>query len=367
MWAWEHLAAGRSWHYDHKKQHFDPVPYLRTGPGLALDGKLKVDLRKAEVRSDLFRTAAPSRPGGRGAGNLRLFQGVASTGPRTWPGHVFNKANNINGIDGNGTNTQTLKVPAILEIQKAYVRKVIDTVNDLDNVLYEVANEAYAGSAEWQYEIIRYIKGYEAGKPKQHLLGMTCRSDEPDNEVLFRSPADWVSPGTYKTYAHDPPAAGGRMVSLLDTDHIFGVGGDRKWIWKAFTRGHNPIYMDPLWGYIPDKELWKGQAERGQGARQAMGDTRRYAERINLAAMTPQEVLSPTKYCLADPGEEYLIYQPKKEEFAVKLPEGKYAVEWFDPESSKAVRADSVTGGDEQRFTPPFRGDAVLYLTRITQ
>lgn len=98
-----------------------------------------------------------------------------------------------------------------------------------------------------------------------------------------------------------------------------------------------------------------------------MGDTRRYAERINLAAMTPQEVLSPTKYCLADPGEEYLIYQPKKEEFAVKLPEGKYAVEWFDPESSKAVRADSVTGGDEQRFTPPFRGDAVLYLTRITQ
>ena len=27
-------------------------------------------------------------------------------------------------------------------LQEAYVRKVIDTVNDLDNVLYEITNEA---------------------------------------------------------------------------------------------------------------------------------------------------------------------------------------------------------------------------------
>jgi len=39
LWAWEHVAAERSWHYDHKEQRFEPMPYLRTGPGLALDGR----------------------------------------------------------------------------------------------------------------------------------------------------------------------------------------------------------------------------------------------------------------------------------------------------------------------------------------
>jgi hypothetical protein len=32
---------------------------------------------------------------------------------------------------------------------------------------------------------------------------------------------------------------------LLDTDHDFGVGGDQKWVWKAFLRGHNVLFMDP--------------------------------------------------------------------------------------------------------------------------
>jgi hypothetical protein len=44
--AWEHLAAERSWHYEHQKQRFDRVPYARTGPGLACDGKPKLDLRQ---------------------------------------------------------------------------------------------------------------------------------------------------------------------------------------------------------------------------------------------------------------------------------------------------------------------------------
>ena len=30
----------------------------------------------------------------------------------------------------------------VLDLQQAYVRQVIDTVNGLDNVLYEICNEA---------------------------------------------------------------------------------------------------------------------------------------------------------------------------------------------------------------------------------
>jgi hypothetical protein len=48
------------------------------------------------------------------------------------------------------------------------------------------------------------------------------------------------------------------------------------------------------------------------------------------------------------------------------LGDGRYTVEWFNPASGKTVRASSVTGGDK-RFTPPFRGNAVLYLKQTVE
>src|SRR4030095_2410155 len=61
-----------------------------------------------------------------------------------WPEHLFNPANNVQRIngdtngDGHGAEAYDLSVPAITALQEAYVRKVVDTVNDLDNVLYEI-------------------------------------------------------------------------------------------------------------------------------------------------------------------------------------------------------------------------------------
>jgi hypothetical protein len=44
--------------------------------------------------------------------------------------------------------------------RKGYVRKVIDTVNDLDNVLYEISNEDTGSPADsaWQYHMIAFVK-----------------------------------------------------------------------------------------------------------------------------------------------------------------------------------------------------------------
>jgi hypothetical protein len=79
--------------------------------------------------------------------------------------------------------------------------------------------------------------------------------------------------------------------------------------------------MDPL-----SNQGWKTITEAAmEGARQAMGDTRRFAERMNLAAMTPQPTWASTRYCLARAGTEYLIYQPEGGEgFSVELSPGAY-------------------------------------------
>ena len=90
----------------------------------------------------------------------------------------------------------------MLEAQQAYVRKLIDTVGDLDNVLYEISNESPpSSSVQWQYNIINYIKSYEAGKnQKQHPVGMTVPWPGGSNSHVFNGPADRVSPNSGKWF-----------------------------------------------------------------------------------------------------------------------------------------------------------------------
>src|SRR5262249_9112153 len=154
----------------------------------------------------------------------------------------FNSHNNVQGIDGDlngdgkGTETHTLAIPEVTAIQEAYVRQVIDTVNDLDNVLYEIANESGLYSTKWQYHMIRFVKTCESKKAKHHQVGMTSDGygGEDDTARLFESPADWISPSPDRDdYRGNPPAAGTKII-LSDTDHLWGVGGDRVWVWKSF-------------------------------------------------------------------------------------------------------------------------------------
>ena len=96
----------------------------------------------------------------------------------------------------------------------------------------------------------------------------------------------------------------------------------------------------------------------------ALGDTRRFADKMNLATMTPQNALSSTQYCLADAGHEYLVYQPRVgESFSVELRAGTYQAEWFNPTEGKVEGNHRVeSSGGAQAFEAPFKTDAVLYL-----
>jgi hypothetical protein len=245
------------------------------------------------------------------------------------------------------------------DLQAAYICKVVDTVNELDNVLFEVINEG--GQKDWDWWVVKTIRDYEGKKAKQHPVGITGHGAERLDSMLV-SPADWVSPGRIDGFAEDPPAwkAEHGKVSLLDTDHIWGVGGNSAWVWKSFCRGHNPIFMDPYDGAV----LGKAGDRQWEPIYRALGDTRRFAERVNLAQMSPYIGIASTEYCLAVPGVEYLIYIPAGGEITVDLAaaEGELAVEWFDTSNSEAVSAARTTGGARRVLKPPFDGSALLYI-----
>jgi len=94
-----------------------------------------------------------------------------------------------------------------------------------------------------------------------------------------------------------------------------------------------------------------------------METTLTYANRMNLAKTKPEPSLSSTGFCLANPGAEYLVYQPYEKPFTLQLSSGRYQFEWFNPATNLVATTGSVTASSgEQSFTAPFGGDAVLYL-----
>lgn len=390
LWTWE----SPQWVLPNSRVvRVSPLAFARTGPGQAIDGQPKFDLTKFEpayfTRLRQRVQAAQARDIYVG---VMLFQGfsVARKTKRRrqspWAAHPLNPANNVNGVDGDrngdgeGYETHTLADPRIMRLQEAYVRQVVDTVNDLDNVLYEISNESQGASTAWQYHWIRFIHRYEKTLPRQHPVWMSFQWDgrvgRGTDANLFRSPAEAVSPrgqdtgrGSGKcTYAEDPPVADGAKVILADTDHLWGIGGTADWVWKCFTRGLNPIFMDPYRHspHHPAPDL----DPRWNPVRRALGYTRRWAERIDLARLTPTDdpALCSTRYCLQQPGGAYLIYQPHAASLAMRLPPGRYAGEWFDPVKGKTIRRVTVTArGGQHRFTAPWAGPAVLYLSLPTE
>lgn len=401
LWAWEQAKWGPWLPGD---IYFAPLMYPRTGPGVALDGKPKFDVSQFnQAYFDRLRTRV-IQAGERGMYvSVMLFDGWSIEdkglgGGNPWLAHPYNAANNINGINGDpnndnqGLEVHSMQIPAVTALQEAYVRKVIDTVNDLDNVLFEISNESHGGSWDWQYHIINFIKAYESTKPKQHPVGMTVEWPGGDNSRLFNSPADWISPNNY----FDPPPSDGSKVIISDTDHIWGIGGDREWVWKSLVRGHNPIFMDPyncspVWppdNCNPNDPEWVS-------LRLSMGYALDYANRMNLAAMTPRGDLCSTQYCLANPAAqeaEYLVYLPigstatallesagVQRSPSLYLPgdstvtvnlsntPGELVVEWLNPETGDVFDGGIVMGGATRSFTAPFSGDAVLYLYQSGQ
>jgi hypothetical protein len=366
LWSWE---QPRSWNNngDSLKRNFLPFPWPRTGPGTANDGKPRFNLAQwDQAYFDRMRTRVIAARDRGIYVSVMLFDGwdLYNAYNATDGGFPYGAGNNVNGVASLGQESQSLSNAAVTALQEAYVRKVIDTLSDLDNVLYEIANETGSYGISWQYHIIDVLKQYEATKPAQHPVGMTaCCGDA----VLLASSADWISP-VGKFFASD-----GSKVVLNDTDHSYGwaslkadgPAAHRDWAWKTLMLGASPLFMDP---YL---EEWSGRNDP-DGAnvdpywevmRNALGDTRSYAERIDLRHAVPSASLCSTSYCLANPGVEYLVFQPLSGSFNVSTIAGTYDFEWFDPAARTVVATGMITvGSGSQSFTPPFAGAAVLLL-----
>lgn len=373
LWTWEHPTWMQ---FTDRRIRYYPTIYERTGPGEALDGEPRFDLTRF---NDAWLTRLRQRvelAGRKGIYvSVMFFQGfsVDKTGGSphqtiAFRSHPYNQHNNVNGLNGSpefpdtGVQIHTLQVPEVTAYQKAFVGKVLDTVGDMDHVLYEIANEAHSGSVEWQHHLIDFVHEYESSRPKQHPVGIT--GSPLLLEDMVPSAAEWVSPGGKDGYAWEPPVWDGDRVCIVDTDHSnpWDSFKDPALPWKCLMRGLHFIVMDPYMDArfgsprIPYPEF--------DDIRRQMGLALRWSRRIDLAAAAPSSSLCSSGYCLAIPGSQYLAYVSRTEPVTLDLSgnDGQFTVTWLNLATGEEVDGGTTDGGRQVELVPPFWGDGVCEL-----
>jgi hypothetical protein len=276
---------------------------------------------------------------------------------------------------------------AITELQDVYIKKTINTLNDLPNVLWIVSQEAPVTSSWWNNRVISFVREYEKGKPLQHPIGFGAFDNTPTDSVLYNNNADWVAPmariSPAKSCGTGKPAC---KVNINDSDHSYWEiwkdtpQKNRNYAWINFTNGNQVAFMDPYVVYYPRQGrnmvdaptngIGHAPDARWNNFRDNLGYIVKYSRRLNLSKVIPQHALSSTGYCLAQTpanGAEYLVYSPEGGQFTIDLSsmpkQRKLAVEWFNPATGATTTGSPVAAGSTSHtFTPPFSGDAVLYL-----
>lgn len=362
-----------------------PLPYKRVqGQGKAKDSGDKFDMDQFD--ETFFRRMRSRCEDLQKRGvyvSIMLFEvygfleGEACGNPRQtlWDGNVFNRSNNVNGIDtdynndGKGIEFFYTQDKRVLALQKRYVRKVIETVGDLDNVLYEIANELYA--PQWQYDMIDFVKKCERSRPKQHLVLMspggrtqTGGWKQMEPELVTKGPSDcFAVAGSWNANAYakkNPPANNTGKPGIVDMDHVSAGSSDVGYVWSALTRGyHFNLYDKPF--EKPDAEgpAW-------QRIRRNVSQAAAYAKRMDLKNAHPRADLATTGFCLACPSEQYIIYQPGSEPFEVSglVAQADYLYEWFDTDRYHVVEKSRFTSSAASKSFTPSKKEMVLFLER---
>ena len=402
------------WNFSGSTWRMAPWPWQRPGPGVATDGNPKFDLRQFnQAYFDRLLARVQQLQANGIYAIVELFDGNQLTSARcSTDGYAFTGANNVNGVDDGymlgaaGVNSVTMPGNnAITNFQDAYLKKVVDTLNNQPNVIWEIAEEQPGASMTWWApHMMGLVKAYEGGgtfegttytaKPFQHPVGIgSLNYFDRNDATLYGSIATWVAPSLNTSgFPENVSLNNNNKVAINDSDHALGyssfVNSDgsvqdqnlRGYIWENITQGaEGVVFMDPyeiLWQGSPLRnncanpthQVCNGVDTKYDNFRASMGFAQGFVNaNMHLLKAMPLASLSSTGFCLADnaaTGAEYLVYAPSGGTFTVDLGATTRAlnVEWFNPATGATMPGAAITGGSTKSFTTPFSGDAVLYI-----
>jgi hypothetical protein len=266
-----------------------------------------------------------------------------------------------------------------------FCERLLRATAEAPNVMFEIFNEGEWYDAQrlraFQMHFLDFFKARTA-QPlminDDHIRGVPGFRGEPKADVLSHHTPRWDNwPPARVFFDHYRREFGVTPAQpLFFSEPVPSYeGGDAateaallRLLWGTALAGASVVVQnDASYGFDP-KAAMAAQAEQRDRVLDLEGHLARFFHRagVNFPAMKPDGQLASTGVCLAEAGVEYVVYAPPGRAFTVNLAAARdtaFAVRWYDPRTGRFYEGNPITGGNvAQPFTPPFAGDAVLYL-----
>ena len=298
-----------------------------------------------------------------------------------WKLSPMNAINNINGIGQVARDeVYTLKHPKLLAVQDAMVCRIVQELQDFDNVYYEICNEPYARTGQsdaWQRHIAETIVKAEAEFKAKHLIAQNISNKT--KKILKPNPHVSI----FNFHYAKPPTA------VTENYHLNGVIADdetgfagseptpyRIEAWDFVIAG-GAVFDNLDYSFIVSHEDGTAKIDApGSGGpvlRKQLEILKDFIRGFNFIAMKPDnsiiqatEPKNVSARALIDPGRAYAIYihGGKQVKLSLALPQGAYDTQWMNTKTGKVVRKERFqhAGGNRTLQSPPYADDVALRI-----
>lgn len=342
------------------------IPYKRPGPGVAADGRPKFDLTQFnQAHFDYWRNIV-SHARSKGVvvqicildawHNKALVVEDNGDSQHEWgmKYDFYYGGNNVNGIDTPTLAQWTSTTHPVFNYHKALVRKLIDTIGDLPNIVWEVCNEQFSGDPNFQPALADEISSYE--RSKGLIPHLVMPRDLPNHEMLEHCLVDvgQIHASMVSNFSRNQPL-------FHDNDcrtEAFTPDYRRQKAWACLTAGgHINFFHFDMW-----QQAVLDSTDVADGMR-FLGYTRKFVSDlgVNLVGMVPSDGLVSNGWCLARGGDEYVVYLRSGGSTTVSALPASFTARWFNPRTGTSQTA---VGGPQ--FTVPDTNDWVLHVVKST-
>jgi hypothetical protein len=351
------------------------APYLRTGPGHAIDGQPKYDLD--QFNDDYFTHVGQlvDDADERGIVVQAMLLDCWHTGFGLNSGYgafdYFRAQNNINGFDWSTHEQWVDPNGSIYAHNLAFVHRMVEEIGDRENVVWETCNEKKAGNSS--DPVANAMDGFHAGIAdaiheaedefgfERHLV---VPVDFPEHRTIAGHWLPTQGNGNEEslTSMHDRLANeqfGWGRVLITDNDCCVGEPNAdvlRRKAWIALASGAHTMGFN--------NEIFRNAILDNQNTANGMrfiGYTRDFVESlgVDLVGMEPHdELVDAGAYALARPGEEWVIYVPAGAgTVTVQGVPASATATWYDTQSGQTQDA-----GEGPSYAAPGGGDWGLHV-----
>jgi hypothetical protein len=315
-----------------------------------------------------------------------------------WTASPMNTINNVNGIGSCPRDeVLSLKHPAIVNVQLDFVRKVVDELNEYDNLYFEVCNEPYIRnvSEQWQRRIIEFIVATEKELPNRHLISLNVANGR--KKVENPNPAVSI----FNFHYCIPPDV---VAMNYDLNRVIGENE------TGFRGKHDLLYRDEGWNFLlaggalynnldysftaahPNGDFVEYTSPGGGSPklRRQLGILKRFVESFDFVRMRPDDAIvrdvsdGLAVRVLAERQKQYAIYlhvplAQKPERIAdylrdradgtitIDIPAGRYLAQWIDTLTGDEIASDELAhqGGPMQLRSPMFSQGIALRIVAM--